>query len=116
MSKLVRRYSMTGRVFVVRFAVRIVRSIAWSLAHHECSPSYCNATKVSSGAPHYLSAHYLSAYAGNGSKKRLRPSRLEKCLGLSEKSVPVSGCFEGSHATTCCSLCASALAVGCVGC
>ena len=76
---------MTGRVFIVRFAVRIVRSIAWSLVHHEGSPSYGNATKVSSGAPHYLSAHYLSAYSANGSKKRLRPSRFEKCLGLSVK-------------------------------
>src|SRR6266851_9718299 len=101
---------MIGRVFVVRFDVRIVRSIAWSLAHHECSPSYCNATKVSSGAPHYLSAYYLSAYSANGSKKRLRPARLEKCLGLSVmKKRTGIGLL---HSTTCCSHCASGLAVG----
>src|SRR6266851_1414367 len=103
MSKLVRRYSMTGRVFIVQFAVRIVRSIAWSLVHHECSPSYCNATKVSFGAPHYLSAYYLSAYSANGSKKRLRPSRFEKCLGLSVmKKRTGIGLLEGSHSTACC--------------
>src|SRR5216683_2690412 len=113
MSKLVGRYSMIGRVFVVRFDVRIVRSIAWSLAHHECSPSYCNATKVSSGAPHYLSAYYLSAYSANGSKKRLRPSRFEKCLGLSvmKKRTGIR-LLEGLHSTTCCSHRASELAVG----
>jgi hypothetical protein len=36
---------MIGQAFVVRFDVRIVRSIAWSLAHHGCSPSYCDATE-----------------------------------------------------------------------
>src|SRR6202171_3811968 len=112
MSKLVRRYSMTGQVFVVRFDVRIVRSIAWSLVHHKCSPSYCDATMVLSRAPCYLSAYYLSAYAANGSKKRLRPSQLKICLDLSVKKPAGIGLLEGSHATTCCSLCASGLAVG----
>src|ERR1700681_476678 len=112
MSKLVRRYSMTGRVFVARFAVRIVRSIAWSLAHHECSPRYCNATMVLSRAPCYLSAYYLSAYAANESKTRLRRSRRKKCLDLSVKRPAGLGLLEGSHQTTCCSVVASGLAVG----
>src|SRR5450631_2742689 len=98
---------MTGQLFVVRFDVRIVRSIAWSLVHHKCSPSYCDATKVSSRAP-----CYLSAYAANGSKKRLRPSRLKICLGLSVKQRTGIGLLEGSRATTYCSLSAPGLAVG----